>query len=85
MIQLKQNAEKGNILNISTKVYEYKLRDNKNRLFPVYYDGINTHVLNHENITLDEVKLLKKYASIRLDFYDENAETVKRLVNEFLN
>ena len=54
-------------------------------MFPVYYDGINTHVLNHENITLDEVKLLKKYASIRLDFYDENAETVKRLVNEFLN
>lgn len=76
---------KGNILNISTKVYEYKLRDNKNRLFPVYYDGINTHVLNHENKTLDDVKLLKKYASIRLDFYDESADTVKRLVNEFLN
>ena len=25
------------------------LIDFKNRRFPVYYDGINTHILNYEN------------------------------------
>lgn len=76
---------KGNILNLSTNVYEYKLRDNKDRVFPVYFDGINTVVLNHENYNLEELDLLKKYASIRLSFYDEDQDQVKRIINEYLN
>lgn len=76
---------KGNILNLSTKVYEYNLRDDKNRLFPVYFDGVNTHVLNYEPIKLDDINLLKQYASIRLDFYDEEPEKIKKIINEYLN
>ena len=76
---------KGNILNLSTKVYEYTLKDNKNRVFPVYFDGVNTHIMNYENIALDDLALLKKYASIRLDFYDEEPETIKKIISEFLN
>lgn len=76
---------KGNILNISTKVYEYNLRDNKNRLFPVYFDGVNTHVLNNESQKLEELELLRKYASVRLDFYEEDSDTVKRVLTQFLN
>ncbi len=76
---------KGNILKLSTKVYQYKLRDQQNRTFPVYFDGVNTHVLNYENIKLDDIKTLKKYASIRLDFYDEEPDRVKNIINEYLN
>lgn len=76
---------KGNILNLSTKVYEYKLRDVKNRVFPVYYDGINTYVLSHEKIKLSDLKVLKNYASIRLNFYDETPEEIKKIISEYLN
>ena len=75
---------KGNILNLSTKVYDYKLRDDKNRLFPVYFDGINTHVLNYEKIELKDIELLKDYASLRLDFFDESQETMRKIINDFL-
>lgn len=75
---------KGNILKLSTKVYDYKLRDTKGRVFPVYFDGVNTHVLNYEQVKLDDVKLLKKYASLRLDFYDEEPDKIKSIINEYL-
>lgn len=75
---------KGNILKLSTKVYDYKLRDNKGRVFPVYFDGVNTHVLNYEQVKLDDIKLLKKYASLRLDFYDEEPDKIKSIINEYL-
>ena len=71
-------------MNLSTKVYEYKLKDDKDRKFPVYFDGVNTHILNHELVKLDDLKLLKKYASIRLDFYDEDVETIKKTLNDYL-
>ena len=75
---------KGNILKLSTKVYDYRLKDNKGRVFPVYFDGVNTHVLNYEQVKLDDVKLLKKYASLRLDFYDEDPDKIKSIINEYL-
>lgn len=75
---------KGNILKLSTKVYDYKLKDNKGRIFPVYFDGVNTHVLNSELIKLEDIKLLKKYASLRLDFYDESPEKIKSIINDYL-
>ena len=76
---------KGNILNISTKVYEYKLRDGKDHLFPVYFDGTNTVILNNENKLLSDIELFRKYASVRLNFFDEDQDTIKNLLTEFLN
>ena len=76
---------KGNILNLSTKVYDYRLRDQQNRLFPVYFDGVNTHILNHENTIIKDVSLLKKYASIRLSFFNEEPDVIKQIINEYLS
>ena len=60
---------KGNILNLDNCKYSYKLEDFKNRLFPVYYDGINTHILNYEMVNLGLQDVMNCY--FRYDFYDE--------------
>ena len=60
---------KGNILNLDINKFDYKLEDFKNRLFPVYYDGINTHILNYEMVNLGLQDVMNCY--FRYDFYDE--------------
>lgn len=62
---------KGNILNINKNDYTYYLIDFKNRRFPVYYDGVNTHILNWENKNIDTNKFINK-CILRYDFYDED-------------
>lgn len=61
---------KGNILNLDINKFDYKLEDFKNRLFPVYYDGINTHILNYEMVNLGLQDVMNCY--FRYDFYDED-------------
>ena len=61
---------KGNILNLDINKFDYKLEDFKNRLFPVYYDGINTHILNYEKVNLGLQDVMNCY--FRYDFYDES-------------
>lgn len=61
---------KGNILNLDINKFDYKLEDFKNRLFPVYYDGINTHILNYEKVNLGLQDVINCY--FRYDFYDES-------------
>lgn len=70
---------KGNILNISTDISKYKLKDFKNRLFPVFYDGINTHILNYENFERNNLK----NCIIRLDFYDESYEEIIKIIKSY--
>lgn len=60
---------KGNILNLDSCKYSYQLEDFKNRFFPVYYDGINTHILNYEMVNLGLQDVMNCY--FRYDFYDE--------------
>ena len=60
---------KGNILNINVNDYGYELIDFKNRKFPVYYDGTNTHILNYELRTINKDLFINK-CSIRYDFYN---------------
>ena len=72
---------KGNILNIENNNYNYKLKDIKNRYFPVYYDGINTHILNYKNEEND--KLLLNGINYRLDFYNENKEEIIKIINRY--
>ena len=69
---------KGNILNLDNCKYSYKLEDFKNRLFPVYYDGINTHILNYEMVNLGLQDVLNCY--FRYDFYDENVNTFSNIL-----
>ena len=72
---------KGNILDIEKNDYTYYLIDFKNRKFPVYYDGVNTHILNHENKKIDTNKFINK-CILRYDFYDENADNIYNIVNK---
>lgn len=74
---------KGNILDIEKGNKNYKLADFKKRYFPVFYDGVNTHILNYENTKRLDFTLLNNISSIRLNFYDENATTIKKIVNQY--
>lgn len=71
---------KGNVLDINVNSYEYNLVDFKKRKFPIYYDGINTHVFNYEKRNLEN-KL--ENVIVRLDFYDEDLSTIINLVNKY--
>ena len=72
---------KGNILDIVANDYKYYLTDKDGRKFPVYFDGENTHVLNHKNVEGIDTNTLKDYVVLRYDFYDESDKEIKRLFN----
>ena len=76
---------KGNILNLEKDDYSYVLIDSKERRFPVFFDGTNTHVLNHENKTLTNIEAFKQVASVRLDFYNEKEPDIRKAVKQFEN
>jgi hypothetical protein len=66
---------KGNILDLNTNVYDYTLIDSRNRSFPVYFDGVLTHILNHEIINNSCI------CGRRYDFYNETEKDIIRIVN----
>lgn len=72
---------KGNILNIKENLHNYYLTDSKKRKFPVFYDGINTHILNYEKINNTYMK--NRNIILRFDFYDENVNDIKSIVKKF--
>ena len=71
---------KGNILNIEEGYNNYYLVDSKNRKFPVYYDGVNTHIMNWEDKKLNTNKLINK-CNFRYDFYSEDSVEIDKIVN----
>ncbi len=70
---------KGNILNIKSGYNNYNLIDFKERKFPVYYDGVNTHILNYENKIIDISKFID-LCNLRYDFYDEDINNIEMKV-----
>ena len=76
---------KGNILNIEKDDYSYVLIDSKERRFPVFFDGVSTHILNHENKMLTNIEAFKQVASVRLEFYDEKEPDIRKAVKQFEN
>ena len=66
---------KGNILNIESGYNNYSLVDFKDRKFPVYYDGVNTHILNYEDKKIDTDKFTG-LCNFRYDFYNEDIDNV---------
>lgn len=71
---------KGNILDIDKNNYKYKLIDFKNREFPVFFDGVNTHVYNCEcRLLNDKVTGV----SARMDFFDENYLEIEHIMEQF--
>ena len=75
---------KGNILNIDRNQYSYELFDLKNRYFPVYYDGVFTHILNYKEINntsfCDKIK-----GSLRFDFYLESQDEIYQILKNIIN
>ena len=69
---------KGNILDLDNKL-TYNLKDIKNRLFKVYYDNTNTHILNYQEHRLSKINNCIK----RLDFYDEDEKTISEIVKSY--
>ena len=70
---------KGNVLNIEKNIYNYELVDNKNRVFPVYFDGINTHIYNYEKINN---KINGNTYTYYIDLYKETKEEIVNIVNK---
>ena len=74
---------KGNILELNENDKSYNLIDNRNRIFKVYYDGVNTHVLNYEKINIFDNEIIKNNVNLRFDFYDETPSEIKNIVNNY--
>ncbi len=74
---------KGNILDIKENDKDYTLINNKNEVFPVFFDGVNTHIINCKNLELKNIAILKKYADIRLEFDKEDEKFIGKLFNKF--
>lgn len=72
---------KDNILNITENDYNYELYDLRNRHFKVYYDGLNTHVLNYKIKESITNKSLKDLVTLRYDFYDETAKEISKILS----
>lgn len=72
---------KGNILDINDKMYSHTIIDFKERKFPVYFDGTNTHILNYATNILDVKNINDNNLSFRYDFYDESSDEIKNIVN----
>ena len=70
---------KGNVLNIEKGYKKYELIDSKKRKFPVYYDGVNTHIINWEHKTINSTDLFGK-CSLRFDFYEEDSSQIVKVV-----
>lgn len=74
---------KDNILSLKENDYNYSLSDVKSRKFPVYFDTVNTHILNFENKKVN-LNTLCSNVSIRFDFYTESATEIKQIVKQYL-
>lgn len=74
---------KDNILNLKENDYNYKLIDSRKRIFPTYFDTVNTYILNYENKELNNIKKIKKYSDIRVQFFDEDIDTVIKTVKKY--
>lgn len=72
---------KGNILQLEANCFQYSLIDSKKREFPVYYDGIDTHILNYENINYNDLTFSSYHK--RFDFYQETGEEIIKIVKQY--
>lgn len=68
---------KGNILELPVNDTNYYLQDSRKRLFPLYYDGRLTHILNHEK---KDVNNQLENITKRLDFYEESPEEIESIL-----
>ena len=75
---------KGNILNLEQNDKTYELIDNKERKFPVYYDGTNTHVMNYEISNKTDLKDLNEFITYRFKFDKEKPNEIETIINSYI-
>ena len=73
---------KGNILDLKENKFNYMIKDIKDRQFPVYYDGLQTHILNYENKKINIIN--NKNITYRLDFYYETRNEIKNILRNYI-
>ena len=70
---------KDNILNLKKDDYSYYLKDLHQRLFPVYFDGAHTIILNYSVQSKLDLSSLDKRVSVRNQFYQEDSEVISEI------
>ena len=73
---------KGNVLSLDEGVYSYNLIDIKEKKFPVYFDGTNTHI---KNFTIEEItsEYLLTKCNYRLTFTTEDSRKIAETINKY--
>ncbi|MBR3211112.1 MAG: U32 family peptidase [Bacilli bacterium] len=71
---------KGNILNIEEHQFSYQLKDIRNHLYPVFFDGSYTYIYHYENRKILDPSLDVNKLFI---FYDEKKEEIQSLLREY--
>lgn len=74
---------KGNILGITENKNTYSLLDFKNRIFPIFYDGTNTHILNYEYYNQENLIFSNYVSSLHFEFYCEDRKAIEKIVKNF--
>jgi len=74
---------KGNILDLAKNSFDYSIMDQKNRRFPVFYDGNMTHIYNFEK--REKTYLLNHGCCFLFDFYDEDSTQIVRILNSVMS
>ena len=74
---------KGNILNLTQDDKTYYLLDVKSRKFPVYYDGVKTHIFHDKPNTCSLLNHSNVY--YHFCFYDESSNQIENVVNSFFS
>ena len=70
---------KDNILNLKKDDYSYYLKDLHHRLFPVYFDGVHTIVLNYSVQSKLDLSNLDKSVSVRNQFFGEDSKVISEI------
>lgn len=73
---------KGNVLSLDEGVYSYNLIDIKEKKFPVYFDGVNTHIKNFAIEEITSEYLLAK-CNYRLTFTTEDSRKIAETINKY--
>lgn len=73
---------KGNVLSLDEGIYAYNLIDIKEKKFPVYFDGVNTHI---KNFTIEEItsEYLLTKCNYRLTFTTEDSRKIAETINKY--
>ena len=71
---------KDNILDLKENVFSYYLKDLHQRLFPVYFNGVQTIILNYNTQPKLDFHSLCKDVSVRYQFYQENENEIFEIV-----